>query len=195
MKCNLVNRLIVPLAAVAGMLIAVNVDAAVIAGPIINPANGHAYTLLDAADWNASEAEAVALGGHLVTINDPTENSWVFDTFVPLLPAGPNAIWLGLNDALNEGSFVWASGESASYTNWSAGQPDNARGVEDYAHIWTPQSVPQAPEVWQQWNDLSADWPGLYGLVESIPEPSSFSLLAIGLFSVLGLCGRMKHRQ
>lgn len=41
--------------------------AGVIAGPLTNPANGHLYYLLDADTWTNSEAQAVALGGHLVT--------------------------------------------------------------------------------------------------------------------------------
>ena len=41
--------------------------AAVLAGPLTNAASGHAYYLLDADTWTASEAEARSLGGHLVT--------------------------------------------------------------------------------------------------------------------------------
>ena len=39
-----------------------------VVGPITNPANGHDYYLLEASTWTAAEAEAVSLGGHLVTI-------------------------------------------------------------------------------------------------------------------------------
>ena len=74
----------------------------------------------------------------------------------------------------------------AARTQFEKGQPDNARGAEDYAHMWTPSSIPQAPSVWRQWNDFSNDWPGQHGLVESIPEPSSFWLLAIGIVLVVG---------
>ena len=55
--------------------------AAVLAGPITNAANGHAYYLLTTNTWTQSENEAIALGGHLVTINDDAENDWVYDTF------------------------------------------------------------------------------------------------------------------
>ena len=54
--------------------------AAVLAGPITNVA-GHIYYLLTPATWTQSENEAIALGGHLVTINDDAENDWVYDTF------------------------------------------------------------------------------------------------------------------
>ena len=53
----------------------------IIAGPIVNPANGHSYYFLSQNTWTGAEAEAVTLGGHLVTINNAAENQWVDDTF------------------------------------------------------------------------------------------------------------------
>ena len=36
-------------------------------------------------------------------------------------------IWLGLTDKAKEGQFVWdASGATANYTNWVAGEPNNS---------------------------------------------------------------------
>ena len=52
-------------------LAAGRLSAQVVAGPIVNPANGHAYFLLAPNTWTSSESQAVALGGHLATINDP----------------------------------------------------------------------------------------------------------------------------
>jgi hypothetical protein len=147
-----------------------NVKATVLFGPITNPVNGHVYYVLDTASWTDSESEALTLGGHLVTINDGAENDWVFDTFVPLLPPDVGAtLWLGLNDAAQEGTFVWASGEPVTFTNWGINQPDNARGVEDYAHMWTPFNLPQLPTDWRKWNDAANDGFNVgtpYGVVE-----------------------------
>jgi hypothetical protein len=81
--------------------------AGTILGPTVNPANGHTYYLLISQSWTASEAESVSLGGHLATINDASEDTWVFNTF-----AAPNRmLWIGLNDVRSEGVFVWSSGE------------------------------------------------------------------------------------
>lgn len=48
------------------------------------------------------------------------ENSFVYSS----LPSNASA-WIGFNDDLVEGSFVWESGCTSSYTNWRSGQPDN----------------------------------------------------------------------
>jgi len=124
--------------------------AAVLAGPLTNAANGHTYYLLSANTWTASEAEARGLGGHLVTINDAAENQWVLNTFFPLTGVPYASLWIGLNDAANEGQFVWASGEPVTFTYWYPGEPNNLGG-EDYATIRHPsESQPTG-----SWNDLS----------------------------------------
>src|SRR3982074_3226655 len=84
--------------------------AGILAGPVVNPANGHIYYLLSQSTWSDAEAEAVRLGGPL---------------------------WIGLTDRDKVFTFTWVSGEPLSYTNWGEGQPDNGTGgVEFYAHIW-----------------------------------------------------------
>lgn len=49
--------------------------------PIVNPNRHHSYLLLDTATWRDSEAEAVALGGHLATIRNQAEEDWIVRTF------------------------------------------------------------------------------------------------------------------
>ncbi|MHA3775569.1 DUF7453 family protein [Verrucomicrobiota bacterium sgz303538] len=140
-----------------------------IAGPITNPANGHQYYLLSESDWVTSENVAKNLSGHLVTINDAAENQWVFDTFSAF--GGVNrSLWLGLNDAATEGSFVWASGEPVTYTNWTAGTPDNGSGVKGYAHMHKPGAFGG------QWDgtvspNTSAGLDPICGVVEVFFEP------------------------
>lgn len=108
--------------------------AVVVAGPIVNPANGHHYLLLAPATWSAAETEARTLGGHLVAIGDAAENTWVWTTFANLV-GGP--FWIGLTDVAQEGTFVWTNGEPFSYSSWwvAGGEPNNAGGVEHFVEI------------------------------------------------------------
>jgi hypothetical protein len=130
----------------------VEVDPVVLAGPLVNPANGHAYYLLTANDWLKSEAEAMKLRGHLVTINDAAEQDWVFKTFTQT-SGPPRGFWIGLNDLGHEGLFTWVSGESATYRNWAPGEPNNGGPTqnESFAHIWPFGSNAGTPGLW---NDL-----------------------------------------
>ena len=112
----------------------------ILAGPITNAANGHAYYLLSPTNWLAAEQIAVSLGGHLVTINDEAENAWVFNTFGSY-GGGDYILWLGRTDEAQEGVWRWKSGWRGTYSNWYWGEPNNAvEGGENYAWMWSPNS-------------------------------------------------------
>lgn len=100
----------------------------------INPANGREYRLLETSSWELAEYTATTMGGHLVAVNDAAEQAWIGATFYN--QGGVNIdIWIGLTDKLVEGTFVWSNGDPLTYTNWNAGEPNNAGAGEDYAHI------------------------------------------------------------
>lgn len=146
--------------------------AAVIAGPFTNTANNHLYYLLSANSWTKAEAEAVGLGGHLVTINDVTEQQWLFSTFGPL--AGSHWLWIGLTDRDVEGTYQWVSGESSPYRNWVAGEPNNASSGnfnQDYAHIY-PVNHASAGK-WDDRAETEAAVANAYSIAEIIPGVAS----------------------
>jgi GEVED domain/Secretion system C-terminal sorting domain/Lectin C-type domain/HYR domain len=86
------------------------------------------YVSNNGGSWNQANSNAQGIGGELITINSAAENTqvknWLNSTAV---------YWTGYNDALVEGSFVWSSGSSSSYTNWAAGEPNNSGGYQDFA--------------------------------------------------------------
>ena len=100
--------------------------------------SGSCYRLTEISrSWQEANDSCTSLGWYLVTINDEAENSWLASTY-----SGEDR-WIGLNDIVQEGNFVWAYGES-NYTNWVNGEPNNW-GDEDCAEIYP---------FGANWNDL-----------------------------------------
>lgn len=125
---------VISLFCAAFCLAGVRARAAVIAGPISNPANGHDYYLLSANSWTASEAEAERLGGTLAIIRNEAEQDWVFSKFRS--HGGTNLnLWIGLIRSGPHRELGWVTGEQFDYQFWAGGQPDDGGGVEDFVFM------------------------------------------------------------
>lgn len=98
------------------------------------------YVSTTNATYTNAQNSALSNGAHLSTIRNAGQNTWLRNA---LNAAGVGNCWIGFNDLVNEGSFVWSSGASVTYTNWSAGEPNNA-GNEDAVQMLTNGA----------WNDL-----------------------------------------
>jgi RHS repeat-associated protein len=130
--------------------------------------NGNFYSLTNfSSTWWSCEYEARDAGGHLVTVNDLTENSWLVSTF-----GGSQHYWIGLYQPPGTGEpgdgWRWINNEPFVWANWIAGQPNNSAGSippleEDYCHM--NHGSPG------KWNDVWTDDPyyGIYtnyGIIE-----------------------------
>jgi hypothetical protein len=103
-----------------------------------NPISGKVVGLTyGTSGWNAAEAQAVAYGGHLVTIRSAAENQWLKNSFASVWAApNTNGPWIGFSDAQVEGQWRWSSNEPVSFPSpWGAGEPNNASGIEDWGHF------------------------------------------------------------
>lgn len=105
------------------------------AGPILNPANGHHYYLLETAAWSEAQEKALSLNGHLATIDDAAENAWVLANVAQFDGDMTRVCFLGLNDQVTEGAFQWLDHSLPTYVNWAAGEPNNAGGIEHFAEM------------------------------------------------------------
>lgn len=120
---------------------------------VYNAQTGSFYQLVDDGtndSWTSEAAEAAStslngVNGHLATITTQLERDYVVNSVF----AGDNA-WLSGNDTSTEGTWVWGSGAEAgmafydentssalnnSYINWTAGQPNDSNGTQDYLYI------------------------------------------------------------
>ena len=118
---------------------------------VLTTYNGNEYLLTtSASSWSAAQAEAEALGGNLVTINDAAEEAWLKETF-----GEDTGYWIGINDFESEGNFEWVSGQPVTYTNWADGEPNND-GNQDYC--WMNYSNTR------QWDDIGSG--NFLGIIE-----------------------------
>ena len=132
----------------------------------INPQNNNTYHLLSASSWTDAASFAQSLGGFLVTVDDSDENNWVFETFGTWENQSRH-LWIGLNDASDEGQFKWHDGTPFFYRSWGDAQPSEG-GDEDYVHIAGTNMGNIDPGTW---NDLENDpqYFPVYGVVEIGP--------------------------
>jgi len=164
-----------------------NASAAVITSQVWS-GNGHTYYMLTSTTWSDAEVQAVALGGHLVTINNHNEQDWVYNTFAPLIePGEAQSMWIGYTDSelfgASEGSWRWINGETPSYVNWDQGEPNNydysGIGIgEDFAFMYLLANG--------RWYDADAN--GIaFGVVEValVPVPPAFLLFGSGLLGLV----------
>ncbi len=160
--------------------------------------NGHWYRWTDVVGtWTQAEAEAIARGGHLVSINTPEENAWLCEKF-------PNSVhqsfsfWHGLYQDLddptcapnceNDGGWKWVSGEPVTYLNWGLPhEPNNSGGGENFGCL--RNTTDWGPDDECEWNDYrepphALGFSPMPGVIESqfgpsIPAVSSWGLAVL----------------
>ena len=122
-------------------------SAAVIAGPITNPANGHDYYLLSPDSWTSSETAAEHLGGTLAIIKNAGDQEWVYSTFAKFGGTNRN-LWIGLCRNNPDRALGWVTGGKGEYANWAGGQPDDAGRVEGYVFMSSTRPWGVAEGTW-----------------------------------------------
>ena len=139
--------------------------------------NGHSYLLTNASEtWTQAEAEAEALGGHLATVNDAAEQTWLTSTFGNFAN-----LWIGCTDQAVEGTWQWADGSAMDYNNWASGEPrpDSYWGTPtDWAYMDSGGQWHAYPHSWTNYRGLSSNCPGA-GSGGTGPGPSAQYLLNV----------------
>ncbi len=68
-------------------------------------------------NWTDARQTCQSFGADLFSITSEAENT-------ALSTIGPMS-WLGYNDIVSEGNYVWADGTVSNFTNWADGEPSN----------------------------------------------------------------------
>jgi hypothetical protein len=91
--------------------------------------------------WQDAQNDAVARGGHLLTVH-----SWGENDMAHFMSRGGD-LWLGLTDregaapgafeagASRDTGWAWVTGEPLTFHDWGSGEPNDFNGAEDTAHI------------------------------------------------------------
>jgi hypothetical protein len=188
-----------------GFLMAISIPsnglASLLSGPIYNPTTGMNYYLLDQSTWTQAQAEAEALGGNLVTIDNQSENNWIIDNFGTYGNQNRN-LWIGLHSVGTPGNFGWVDGGQTPYRNWAPGEPNFIE--EKYVYIIAPAF--SAGGYWNNYYDgTSIGYNGSYAqyplngvvevsLVATVPLPPTLILFLSGALG-LGLTRIRKWRK
>ena len=109
------------------------------------PGGGKYAYCVDVLDWNSAEADCKSQGGHLVSIHDSTQQQTIAAR-ANSLKLGD--IWIGFNDKLQEGKFVWPDGTPSDFSLWNGGEPNDWGNNEDCAEIYADNG---------SWNDLDCN--------------------------------------
>jgi hypothetical protein len=81
----------------------------------------------DPVTWQQAHDACVAAEGTLAVVDTAEETAYYGSL--------GGKFWVGGNDAAQEGSWRWIDGRALGYSNWAAGQPDDAGGHQDYMAI------------------------------------------------------------
>uniref|UniRef100_A0A3Q2YLT0 Galactose-specific lectin nattectin-like n=2 Tax=Hippocampus comes TaxID=109280 RepID=A0A3Q2YLT0_HIPCM len=82
-------------------------------------------------------------GGNLASVLDARENALVIELIRQEFN-GLRDTWIGLNDAIREGTNLWTDGSVVKFTAYTPPQPDDFGGLEDCTEI---------DDATEAWND------------------------------------------
>jgi len=113
------------------------------AQPTLFPTTGSWYdVVLVENTWTEANSAAAAtshlgMPGRLATITSQEENSFIFQSVLPVEYYG---FWLGarqIGDSEPTGGWEWITGESWTFTNWANAEPNDAAPNEDFLQMYS----------------------------------------------------------
>jgi hypothetical protein len=138
---------------------------------LVDPLTGRWYAqTATRMPWAQANEYALSLGANLATVRSPADNAFLESAFFGASAPGATH-WLGLyQDTADPGysepasGWKWVSGEPLTFTNWAAGQPDNATPGENFARVLGAGSGGDA----DRWEDVLGSEPYASGPAEDL---------------------------
>lgn len=100
--------------------------------------------------WVNAERDCETEGGHLIVIDDATENDWMKSIAAKATTDTPitnQQAWIGLGDSAIEETFEWVTGAPLTLAIWGDGEPNDHDHDEDCVEVGASGS----------WNDDSCE--------------------------------------
>ncbi|KAJ8008568.1 hypothetical protein DPEC_G00106240 [Dallia pectoralis] len=80
--------------------------------------------------WPHAERNCLLLGGNLASVHGPNQYRFLL-SMIEKSGKKDQRTWIGGNDAVQEGVWLWSDGSKFAYHNWSRGQPSNSHRREN----------------------------------------------------------------
>ncbi len=86
--------------------------------------------------WSSAKSYCEGYGYTLATIDDSSEDDWVYENTRSYSRYG--WWWIGYTDSAVEDTWVWSDGESSTYTDWASGEPSDSYYYEKDCAVYSP---------------------------------------------------------
>uniref|UniRef100_A0A8C6SEX0 C-type lectin domain-containing protein n=1 Tax=Neogobius melanostomus TaxID=47308 RepID=A0A8C6SEX0_9GOBI len=80
------------------------------------------------ATWTVAEKSCQSHGANLASIHSTEENTFIV-ALINQATGENRRTWIGAQDAIQEGQWMWSDGSVWDYLNWRTGEPNNHGGT------------------------------------------------------------------
>lgn len=111
---------------------------------VFNTPNYHIVSVTGNILWSeANKYCQITYGTTLASLHSSLNVIEITEVMIKL---GIKTAWIGLNDAMVEGKYVWADGSSVDYLNWAVGEPNDNKHLENFVMINDTGLMSDVPE-------------------------------------------------